>query len=320
MSEPGLELYRKLYLIRRAEEAILRYYPEDDMKTPMHMSMGQEAAPAAVCQALGEDAEILCSYRSHAPFLARTGDLDLFFAEMYGKVTGTADGKSGSMHLACPDKGHLCSTAIVGSGLPVAVGAAFANKRLGRSTITCVFFGDGAMDEGAFWESLNAASLFKVPLLFILEDNGLAVHTAKNSRHGYGRIEDVVKAFDCGFYQGSGDDAEALLATVGKAAQDIRAHGRPAFLRVECYRYLEHVGINEDFDAGYRPRSDYDSWLARDAVKLQREKLLARGQGERAQAIETEIDQAVEAAIERAKAASLPDPSRLTHGVFSCAE
>src|SRR3989338_4702030 len=161
------ELYRKLYLIRCAEERIIKHYPEDEMKTPMHMSMGQEAVAVGVCHALGPHDQIFASYRSHAAFLTRTGDLEKFFGELYGRVSGTAAGKAGSMHVSSPERGHLCSSAIVASYLPVAVGAAFANKQKDNGGVTCAFFGDGALDEGAFWESLNVACVMRLPVLFV---------------------------------------------------------------------------------------------------------------------------------------------------------
>ena len=125
----NLELYKKLYLIRRSEEKIIEHYPEDEMKTPMHMSMGEEAIAAGVCQALKKEDQVFGTYRSHATYLAKTQDIDNFFAELYGKNASLLKGKGGSMHLCAPDHGHLGTSAIVGNIIPVAVGAAFANKR-----------------------------------------------------------------------------------------------------------------------------------------------------------------------------------------------
>lgn len=185
MNELSLELYRTLFFCRRSEELIIKYYPENEMRTPMHMSMGQEAIAVGVCAALGPEAQILTSYRSHASFLAKTRDSDIFFGELFGKISGTAAGKGGSMHLVHQEKGFLGSSGIVGSGIPVALGAAFANRRLKKERNVGVFFGDGALDEGVFWESLNVACLMKIPVLFVCEDNGLAVHTSTKKRRGF---------------------------------------------------------------------------------------------------------------------------------------
>jgi TPP-dependent pyruvate/acetoin dehydrogenase alpha subunit len=313
----SLNLYRLMYRIRRAEEFIVQYYPENDMKTPMHMSMGQEAIPTAVCHALGPDGQIFASYRSHAAFLARTGNTDRFFAELYGKVTGTARGKAGSMHMADPAAGHLLSSAIVASCIPVAVGTAFANRSRGSKWIACVFFGDGAVDEGVFWESLNVACLMKLPLLFVCENNGLAVHTSIRSRQGYPSLTSVVSQFNCTVIEEKSTDVEVLHRAAARAVASIRKDGRPVFLHYSCYRYLEHVGISEDFDAGYRSAKERDEWKKVDSITLQRQRLLSGGMAEAAlREHELEIDRQIESSIEKARSAPFPGREELYRGVF----
>ncbi len=179
------ELYKKLYLARRCEEKIIELYHENEMRTPMHMSMGSEAIAAGVCHALKEDDQILGTYRAHAIYLAKTLDSDSFFAEMYGKDSSIIKGRGGSMHLCLPQRGFMMASAVVGNVLPVAVGAAFANKAQKNGKIVAVFFGDGTTDAGQFWESVNVACLMKVPILFVCEDNELAVHSPKSTRRGY---------------------------------------------------------------------------------------------------------------------------------------
>ena len=159
-----LEFYKKMYLIRACEEAIMSEYNNDGMKTPMHMSMGSEHISSAVCLALGDRAQVFSSYRSHAPFLARTEDTDQFFLEMYGCKESVLGGRGGSMHLCYPEKGFIMSSAIVASQISVACGYAWANKQKKNDKIVVVFFGDGATEEGAFWESLNIAGLYKLPM------------------------------------------------------------------------------------------------------------------------------------------------------------
>ncbi len=313
----SLRLYRNLYTIRRAEEYIIKHYAEDEMKTPMHMTMGQEAVSSGVCAALGEEGQIFASYRSHGPFLAKTEDTDAFFAELYGKVTGPGRGKSGSMHLAQPERGHMCSSAIVASCIPVAVGAAFANKRRVRRAIVCVFFGDGALDEGVFWESLNAACVMKIPVLFVCEDNRLAVHTPTEVRQGYRRIEDIVSQLDCHVIVKDTTDVEIIYQLACEAVAAIRSTGKPAFLYLRCYRYLEHVGVYDDFQAGYRSRADFEKWLERDSLALQRQRLLDQGCSEEdVRALELAVDRKIEASITRAREAAFPSVSELYKGVF----
>lgn len=315
----NLDLYRKLYLIRSAEQAIRKYYHEDDMKTPMHMSMGEEAIIVGVCEALGPRGQVFGSYRSHALYLARTGETDGFFAEMYGKVTGVARGKAGSMHMAAPEQGVLCNAAIVASTIPLAVGAAFANKRLGTGRTTAVFFGDGATDAGVFWESLNGACLLKLPVLFVCEDNDFAVHTRRRHRQGFSDITDVARQFDCGVFNTDSTDAEEIARIAGLALDDMRSGERPALLHCKWYRYLEHVGINEDFDAGYRSRDEYLQWLKRDPIALQRTKLLNDiGLAESTILdLERAIDAQVELSIKLAKAAPFSSVDELYLGLFA---
>jgi TPP-dependent pyruvate/acetoin dehydrogenase alpha subunit len=316
--DPSLDLYQRLYRARRAEEIIAKYYGEDGMKTPMHMSLGQEAIPVGVCAALGAKGQVFSSYRSHASYIARTNETDLFFAELYGKATGGAQGKAGSMHLSAPHLGHMGSSAIVASQVPVAVGAAFANKVKGNGVVVAVFFGDGALDEGVLWESLNVAALMKLPVLFVCEDNGWAVHTAKAARHGYRSAAGLVAKYDCNVFEADGADVEKVRAVANEAITAIRETRAPSFTIFKCYRYLEHVGVNKDFDASYRPESEFTEWYARDPVQSQRARLLAAGHPERAVAqLERRIDAEIEESVARAKAAPFPATEELHRGVLA---
>lgn len=312
------ELYKKLYLARRAEEKIREYYAENDMKTPMHMSMGEEAIAVGVCHALKLEDQVFSTYRSHAIYLAKTGKIDDFFAEMYGKDTALLKGKGGSMHMCAPEAGLMGTSAIVASHIPVAVGAAFANKHQANGRIVAVFFGDGAMDEGSFWESLNVACLMKLPLLFICEDNGFAVHTPASQRQGYASITKIVSNFNCNVFKENTTDAEVIYKLTRRAVRMIKTTGKPGFLRLRYYRYLEHVGINEDFDAGYRPKEEFDEWLKNDPVKVQRSKLLQVGiKEEDIGKLEKEINSKIENSIRLAKEAPFAGVDELYHGVFT---
>jgi TPP-dependent pyruvate/acetoin dehydrogenase alpha subunit len=312
-----LELYRKLYTVRRAEEVLIQHYPDDEMKTPMHMSMGQEAVAVGVCQALDLNDQIWSSYRTHAAFLAKTGDSDMFFGELYGKVTGTASGKAGSMHLADPEKGFVAASAIVGSAIPPAVGMAFANKTKRNGMVSSVFFGDGAMDEGAFWESLNVACVMHLPVLMICEDNGLAVHTPTQMRRAYASVSETVESFGLPVFYDDSNDVEQIYSVAKEAVAFIRTQGAPAFLHIKCYRYLEHVGIAQDFDAGYRPISEYNDWLAKDSLGIQRARLRAGGMSEHDVAhAESIIDDQIQRSVQRAMQAPFAALDELHKGVF----
>lgn len=312
------DIYRRLALLRFAEEAIIKHYPEDDMKTPMHMSMGQEAAPTGICMALGDKAQVISSYRSHAPFLARTGSAERFFAEMYGRTTGTADGKAGSMHLSDPDKGHLFATGIVSAGIAPALGAAYANKFLKRHQVVATFFGDGAVDEGVFWESLNAASLMRLPVFFVCEDNGYGVHTAREKRHGFSSIQNIVENFRIRYVHDDSNDAEVIYAHAMDGLRHIEEDGGPVFFQIKCHRYLEHVGIGLDFDKNYRSQREVEEWQRdKDCLKLQRQRLMDKGVGaDEISKLDQDVHAQVDAAIAGARQAPPPGRDRLYTGVF----
>lgn len=316
--ELSLELYRKMYLVRAAEQKICDHYYENQMKTPVHMSIGAEAIAAGVCHALSPDHQALGTYRSHGIYLAMTKETDRFFAELYGKQTGLANGVAGSMHLSAPEYGLLGSSAIVAGSIPIATGAAFANKRAGNGKIVAVFFGDGAVDEGVFWESLNAACVMQLPVLFICEDNGLAIHTPDSARHGYKSITEVVSGFDCTVDHAETTDVEKIYDLTNKAIDSIKQTNKPAFLHLKYYRYLSHVGVDEDFEAGYRSRKEYQKWLKADPITLQRKKLQDIGcHNQQIIELEHTIDQQIDKSVQLAKDAPFPGQDELYREVWA---
>ncbi|MHC4681395.1 MAG: thiamine pyrophosphate-dependent dehydrogenase E1 component subunit alpha [Planctomycetota bacterium] len=317
-SELNRRLYKKLYLIRRCEQEIIAHYSQDCMKTPMHMSMGAEAIAVGVCEALAAEDQVFGTYRSHALYLAKTEDTDDFFAEMYGKETALLKGKGGSMHLCAADHGFMGTSAIVASIIPVAAGCAFANKRAHNGKMVAVFFGDGAVEEGVFWESLNVASLMRLPILFVCEDNGLAVHTPKSQRRGFESVTEIVSGFNCLVYEAKTTDTGAIHTLTREAVEQVKSRSMPAFVRLEYFRHLEHVGVNEDFDAGYRSRDESEQWLHADPVRLQRETLRDSGWRESAiEALEMDVDEKVSRSLIRAQEAEFCSISELDKDVFA---
>ena len=314
----SIRLFKSLFLARRSEEYIVKHYPENRMRTPMHMSMGQEFVSVGVCSALEGKADVFASYRSHAAFLAQTHDTDLFFSELYGRTSGTGEGKGGSMHLAAPDQGHLLSSGVVATQIPVAVGAAFANTQLRTGRTSVVFFGDGAADAGVFWESVNAAALYRLPVMFVCEDNGYAVDTPREARQVSNSLAEAVKSFGADTYEDDSGDVESVYVLAKGAAEKAHRDRRPAFLNIKCCRYLEHVGIGEDWNWGYRDRATVErDWISRDALKVQRARLASHQVTESAiAAMEEEIDTAIRASVKRASEAPIPTPDRLHAGVF----
>jgi len=315
MSKLALDLYKKMYLIREAEKEIRAEYKNDEMKTPMHMSMGEEAIVVGVCAALRNKARIWSTYRSHAIYLARTGDLNGFFAELYGKATGPSGGKAGSMHLANPGKGVMMASAVVGTNISPALGAAFASQTLKDGKINVTFFGDGAVDEGTFWESVNLASLWKLPILFIYEDNGLAIHTSTAVRHGYANLMNIVKQYNYHCLEYNGTDVQKIFNMTRSAVKQMKKG--PVFMAFKYYRYLEHVGPNEDFHAGYRDKKDFIKWQKKDSLAVQRKRLMNTGLETKIIKIENKITDQIKNAVKPAKNAPYPPPKSLYEDIYN---
>lgn len=315
MSDLQLSLYKKMYLIREAEIAICTRYASDRMKTPMHMSMGSEAIAAGVCEALGPQAQVLGTYRSHALYIAKTGDTDRFFLEMYGKMGGTANGKGGSLHLTSPEHGMICTSGVVGASIPVALGAAWATQ-----SPVAVFFGDGAMNEGVFWESLNAACAMRLPVLFVCEDNGYAVNSKSSERDGFSEVADVIQGFHCGYLRCSMKelctDAERVYGMAESALNYIRLESAPAFLHLHYYRYLEHVGVGHDFADGIRDIKHYEKWASVDPLVIMRSKLNDIANRDLMD-IEIAIADQVRQSVREAELAPYPPASELYADVYA---
>ena len=202
--------------------------------------------------------------------------------------------------------------------IPIAVGAAFANLRLATGRTAVAFFGDGAADAGVFWESLNSAALFRLPMLFVCEDNGYAVDTPRAARQVPSSLAEAVKPFGCDSYEDDSGDVESVYSLARGAAEKAARDRRPAFLDIKCCRYLEHVGIGTDWNWGYRDQATVErDWIARDAVKVQRARLAHHQIGESAiAAMEREIDETIQVSVKRAAEAPIPEPARLHAGVF----
>lgn len=259
-------IYRSLQRIRRIEEEVARVYPTDRIKSPVHLSIGQEALAVGVIDALGADDVVAGSYRGHAAYLAKGGSLKGMIAEMFGKSGGCAGGKGGSMHLVSPDHKVMGASAVVATQIPNAVGAALAQKMKGTQNVVAVFFGDGASEEGVFYESLNFAALHKLPVLFVCENNGFAIHTPLEKRWASERLCERVATYGMPAHKVPDGDVFAIRNLTVDLLANMRLGGGPAFLELQTYRWREHVGPNEDFDAGYRHRQALETWIENDQV------------------------------------------------------
>jgi len=272
------ERFAQLLRIRLVEEAIADRYSEQEMRCPVHLSIGQEAIAVGVCSALDRDDYLFSTHRAHAHYLAKGGDLRAMLAEIYGRQTGCAQGHGGSMHLIDLDANILGTTPIVGSTLPVAVGAAFGTWLRDESRVTVVFFGDGTTEEGVFAESLNFAALYRLPVLFICENNLYSVYSPLGVRQAESRdIAGIARAHGVAAATGDGNALEEVTALARHAVARARAGEGPSCLVLSTYRWREHCGPNYDDDLGYRPVGELAQWQTADPVVRAYEHLLRDG-------------------------------------------
>ncbi len=265
-----LDFYKKLFYqtmrIRLVEEKIIELYPSDMIQSPVHLSIGQEAVAVGVCANLKLNDWVFINYRGHAFYLAKGGPLPEFFAELMGKKNGLSKGKAGSMHLAAPKQGIMGASAVVGSTVSHAVGAALISKIKNENRIFIANFGDGALEQGVIHESLNFAALYKVPVLFLCEDNNLAVHSPKIERQSF-KLNTLVSSYGIPYYEIiKGYDFMEIQKQSKEVINFVRDTSSPVFLKVNTARYKEHVGPGEDFSAGYRNEEDINNWKKLDPI------------------------------------------------------
>lgn len=300
-------IYRSLYRIRRVEEEIARLYPSDRIKSPVHLSIGQEAVSVGVCEALDASDVVFGTYRSHALYLAKGGDLRRMMAELYGKATGCAGGKGGSMHLIDVGAGVMGASAVVATTIPQAVGYAYAFRLRREPALVVSIFGDGAVEEGVFHESMNFAALHRLPILFVCENNLYAIHSHVRDRQAIASIADFARGYGMPSERVEDGEVHDILAATRRAVEAIRRGEGPRFLECLTYRWREHVGPGEDFEAGYRARTEAAIWMERDPVAREGARL---GPAER-QTIETEVEAEIAAAVAFAERSPVPTTASL---------
>lgn len=307
-------LYASLCRIRRVEERVAQVYPTDKIKSPIHLSIGQEAVAVGVCEALRPEDAVFGTYRGHAAYLAKGGDLKAMVAELYGKATGCSRGKGGSMHLVDVAHGVMGTSAVVATTIPVAVGYALALQYAGRPRVTVVFLGDGATEEGGFYESLNLAALKRLPVIFVCENNLYAIHTPLRKRQANPDICGRVKGFGVDVHRFETDDVLEIHRIVSRRVEAIRAGKKgPSFFECMTYRWREHVGPGEDYALGYRDRSELAPWQEKDQVR----RLAGMLEEKERAAIEAGVDKEIEDAFRFAEESPFPDKSELLDDVFA---
>jgi TPP-dependent pyruvate/acetoin dehydrogenase alpha subunit len=313
-------LLRDMIRIRTVEETIAERYGEQKMRCPTHLSIGQEAPSAAAGAALLQTDFAVSGHRAHAHYLAKGGNLNAMIAEIYGKETGCARGKGGSMHLIDESVGFMGSTAIVGGTVPLGVGLALSTSLKRSTQVTCIFHGDAVMETGAFYESANFAALRKLPVLFLCENNFYSVYSPLSVRQPAERsLTKMASALGLYAVSGDGNDVRASYELIAGAVARARNGEGPQFVELATYRWREHCGPMFDNHIGYRTEAEYQEWKLRDPIvlfdaKLRQEELIDDAWLE---TTKTEVQTEVTAAFAFAESSPSPVPAAAFSDLYS---
>ncbi len=315
----ALRLFRNVYRIRTVEEEIARRYSEEKMRCPVHLSVGQEGVPAAFAECIDITDFAVSTHRGHAHYLAKGGDLEKMLAEIYGKADGCAKGKGGSMHLIDLGVNFMGTSAIVGNSIPVGVGLALSAQLKGTDQVSCVFLGDGAVEEGAFYESVNFAAVRKLPVVFICENNLYSVYSPLSVRHPNGRsIARMAEAIGARTAEGDGNDVIATYQIIRDTIDKTRAGEGPYFLEFSTYRWREHCGANYDNDIGYRTHEEFQYWLDREPLgRLEKRILQDFALSHQLDEIRSEVNAEIQVAFEYAEKSPFPEQLDAYQGVYA---
>jgi len=315
-----LKLYAEMYRIRAVEEEIAQRYSQGQMRCPVHLSIGQEAIPAVFADSIRTSDFTVSTHRGHAHYLAKGGNLNAMIAEIYGKATGCAKGKGGSMHLIDLNVNFMGTSAIVGNSIPVGVGLALSVQLKKTDQISCIFLGDGAVEEGVFYESINFAAVRKLPVLFICENNLYSVYSPLSVRQPPGRsIAKMVEAMGVQVATGTGSDLLSCYKIIKDAVNATRTGRGPYFLEFSTYRWREHCGHSFDNDIGYRTQEEFLDWQSRDPL-IRLEKTLNDAEAtvlQEVNNIKATVATEIEVAFAAAEAAPFPDAREAYQDVYA---
>jgi pyruvate dehydrogenase E1 component alpha subunit len=314
-ADQRVELLRQMLRIRRFEEKCVELYSATKIRGFLHLCIGEEAVAVGVMQALAADDAVVATYREHGHALARGMSMTSVLAEMFGKQTGCSRGRGGSMHLFDSALHFYGGNAIVGGGLPLAVGLALAEKMQGTKRITACLFGDGAVAEGEFHESANLAALWKLPVAFFCENNLYAMGTALSREHAQTDLALRAASYGMVSWSVDGMDAVAVHDAARHAVELVRDSGEPCFVELRTYRFRAHSMYDPD---RYRDKAEIEAWRERDPIPALTEVLKIAPSV--LDGIEAEIAAEIDRAIDEAEAAPEEPVTDLTRYVYSEAE
>ena len=312
------EMHLKMVRIRRFEEEAGRMMEDGKIPGALHLYVGQEAVASGVMQHLKNEDYITGTHRGHGHLIAKGGEFKPMFAELFGRATGYCKGKGGSMHICNMELGMLGANGIVGGGPPIAVGAGFSNKFRKNKNVSVSFFGDGASNEGSFHEAANMAGLYKLPVLFVCENNGYGEYTPQRNHQAIVDVADRAAGYGMPGVIVDGMDVVAVYEAAGEAIKRARAGEGPTLLECKTYRYYDHVGIR-GMGLNYRTEEELEEWKKRDAIlgfekQLIKMKVMTQ---KKIQNVYDKVNKDIEEAIKFAEDSPYPDPEDLLKDVYN---
>ena len=316
--EVVLDLHRRMVRIRRFEESSGKLVETGEMPGFLHLYVGQEAVASGVCSVLTDDDQISSTHRGHGHAIAKGAELRPMFAELYGKTTGYCKGRGGSMHIVDMNRGMLGANAIVGGGIPIAIGAAFASQYRGDGGVAVSFFGDGATNIGAFHESVNMAAVWDLPCIFVIENNGYAEFTSQERHMKLTDIADRAGSYGIPGVIVDGMDALAVREVTEAAVERARRGEGPTLIEAKTYRFFDHQGI-KGMRIPYRDPAEVEAWKSRDAIRLIETIGVERGlaTAEEFAEIWAEVEAEINDGIEFARNSPDPDPADILDDVYT---
>ena len=310
--EEKVKLYSTMLRIRLIEEAIANEYPKGEMRCPVHLSVGQELLPSLLSLVVSDEDLAVSTHRSHAHYLAKGGSLQKFIAELFGRATGCSKGRGGSMHLIDLDVHFMGSTAIVGNSIPVGVGLGYGAKLRGDGTVVLIYLGDGAVEEGAFYESVNFSAVRKIPAIFLCENNNFSVYSHISERQPQNRrIFTMAEGLGITSKYLDSANPDKSLIELRDIIESVRSTHTPAFIEMDTFRFLEHCGPASDDHLDYRDSNYINDAKSKDPLVVLELELMREYQdwGKFSLEIRKEIEIEINQAFQFARNSPYPDPS-----------
>jgi pyruvate dehydrogenase E1 component alpha subunit len=315
-----VDAYTQMLRIRLTEERLVEEYLEKNIRSFVHFCNGQEAVAVGVCMNLSKSDYVFGNHRSHGHYLAKGGDLKKMIAELYGKVTGCAKGRGGSMHLIDKRVGFMGAISILSSVVPIAVGSGFSARKQGGENISVVFLGDGASEEGVFHESVNFAALFKSPTLFVVENNLYAVMSDVSARHSESfDLSKIISGLGGSYFKADGNSFIDVYETTKAGIEEMLKTGKPSVVECVTFRHMAHSAPIFDDELGYRLQDDRDTRVSKCPIRNLKEEIIRSGIAdlEVLSELEKNINEEIEGAIQFGKESPFPKAEELMEGVYS---